>query len=379
MQRNNSSNRSTFHRIAHVGKYYPPHMGGMEIYLQQLVSHQSMVMDVSVIVANDARKTQVDSMDGARITRVGSLGVAASMPVTPTMAWHIRRGKADLIHLHTPNPGAALALWLSRHPGKLVITHHSDTLGRKRLRRLSDPFVRIAIERAAAIIVTSKRYLDSSEELAPFRDKCRIIPLGIDPSLFEMVDASASQRIRAQYGDRLILAVGRLVPFKGFEYLIRSMKSVNGTLLLIGQGPLYAELQRCVRECHVEEKAHMLGQVSWVDIAPYYQAARMFVMPSITRAESFGIVQIEAMAAGIPVINTNIPSGVPEVSVHGQTGLTVPPAAPEALASAIQMLLDQKELCERFGKAARARVEAEFTADGMCDRTMRVYEEALRS
>ncbi len=310
-------------KVLHVGKYYPPHMGGMEIYLQQLVLHQSKVMDVAAIVASDLRRTQVEFLDGAKIARVASLGVIASMPITPTMAWPIRQNKADLVHLHTPNPGAALALLMSGHSGKLIITHHADTLGRKQLRRLTDPFVRRVMERAAAIIVTSKRYLETSEELAPFRDKCRIIPLGIDPTPHKRNDDAATKNIRATYGEGLILAVGRLVPYKGFEYLIRSMKSVNGVLLLVGTGPLQDELQGCIQECGVQDKVLMLGRVD--DIAQYYKAAKIFVIPSITRAEAFGLVQIEAMAAGIPVINTDIPSGVPEVSVHGQTGFTVPP------------------------------------------------------
>jgi rhamnosyl/mannosyltransferase len=364
-------------KILHIGKYYPPHMGGIEIYFQQLIMHQSKVMDVAAIVASDLRRTQVEFLDGAKITRVASLGVIASMPITPTMAWHIRQNKADLVHLHTPNPGAALALLTSGHSGKLIITHHADTLGRKQLRRLTDPFVRRVMERAAAIIVTSKRYLDSSEELASFRDKCRIIPLGIDPKPFKYQDAEAVARIKNEYGDRLVLAVGRLVPFKGFEYLIRAMKQVSGTLLLIGTGPLQTSLKSYIIGGGLDSKVRMINKVDNILIPPFYRAASIFVMPSITRAESFGIVQMEAMASGIPVINTDIPSGVPEVSVHGQTGFTVPPKDPEALANAINILLDNEELRQRFGAAANRRVQDEFSAEKMIARTMAVYDSVM--
>lgn len=347
-------------------------MGGIEIYFQQLVMHQSKVMDVAAIVANDLHRSQVEFLDGAKITRVASLGVIASMPITPTMAWHIHRQKANVVHLHTPNPGAALALLMSGHSGKVIITHHADTLGRKQLRRLTDPFVRRVMERAAAIIVTSKRYLETSEELAPFRDKCRIIPSGIDPAPYKRNDDAATTNIRAKYGERLILAVGRLVPYKGFEYLIRSMKSVNGILLLVGTGPLQDELQGCIHECGVQDKVLMLGRVD--DIAQYYKAASIFVMPSITRAEAFGLVQVEAMAAGIPVINTDIPSGVPEVSVHGQTGFTVPPKDPEALANAIHLLLDNEELRQQFGREARIQAHDKFSMEKIVKQTLDLYE-----
>lgn len=358
-------------RVLHVGKYYPPHKGGMEVYLQQLVSHQSRTMDVTALVANDFRHTLVEPMDGARIVRAASLGVVASMPVTPTMAWHIHQAKPDVIHLHTPNPGAALALLISQRPAKLIITHHADTLGRKHLRQLTDPIVRRVMERAAAIIVTSKRYLESSEELAPFQHKCCIIPLGIDASGLAATDGAVSQQIRAYYGDRLILAVGRLVPYKGFDYLIQSMKNVRATLLLIGTGPMQAEIQACIKKSCVQDKVHMLGHVD--DLVPYYKAANMLVMPSITRAEAFGVVQMEAMAAGIPVINTDIPSGVPEVSINGRTGLTVPPNNPQALADAINLLLDDTALRQHFGNAARERVCNQFSVVSMASRTMELY------
>lgn len=332
-------------------------------------------MDVTAIVANDLRRTQVEFLDGAKITRVATFGAIASMPITPTMAWHIRQSKADIVHLHTPNPGAALALLASGHPGKLIITHHADTLGRKQLRRISDPFVRAAMERASAIIVTSKRYLESSEELASFRDKCRIIPLGIDTAPFANLKTTESAYIRTEYGERLILSVGRLVPYKGFEYLIQSMKNVDGTLLLVGTGYLQRELQRCIQECSVQDKVHLLGHVD--DIAPYYRASSIFVLPSITRAEAFGVVQMEAMASGIPIVNTDIPSGVPEVSVHGQTGLTVPPEDPVALAQAINLLLDNDTLRQQLGAAARKRVQDEFSAEKMVERTLKLYEEVM--
>jgi len=352
-------------------------MGGIEIYLQQLLLHQSKMMDVAAIVANDIRRTQVEFLDGAKITRVASLGVIASMPITPTMAWSIRQNKADLVHLHTPNPGAALALLMSGHSGKLIITHHADTLGRKQLSKLADPFVRRVMERAAAIIVTSKRYLETSEELTPFRDKCKIIPLGIDPMRFEYQNSEVEAKIRNEYGDRLVLAVGRLVPFKGFEYLIRAMKQVSGTLLIIGAGPLKAALKSCIIECSVSEKVRMIDNVDNALIPPYYRAASIFVMSSITRAESFGIVQVEAMAAGIPVINTDIPSGVPEVSVHGQTGFTVPPKDPEALAQAINLLLDNTELRQQFGREACIQVHDRFSMEKTVKQTLDLYENVV--
>lgn len=357
-------------RVLHIGKYYPPHMGGIEKHLQQLVCRQSRILQVSVIVANDARRTESAWLDGARIDRIASFGTLASMPLTPGLARAVRRGEADLIHLHTPNPGGAAAILAAGARQRLIVTHHADTLGRRFLRRLVEPAVSRVMQRASTIIVTSRRYLDSSDELRPYRDKCRVIPLGID---LPAEPASLSGGLRPQGARRLVLAVGRLVPYKGFDILIRAMKAVDAQLLLIGTGPKLEYLQEIIRQESLEDKVTLRGRVD--DLRPWFRSASVFVLPSVSRAEAFGIVQLEAMAAGLAVINTDIDSGVPEISIDGKTGLTVPPGNVAALAEAIQLLLDRSDVREQFGKAAQARVYAEFSADLMAQRTLEVYQE----
>jgi rhamnosyl/mannosyltransferase len=266
---------------------------------------------------------------------------------------------------------------MSGHTGQLIITHHADTLGRKALRRLSDPFVIRAMQRASRIIVTSRRYLDSSGELAPFRNKCRVIPIGIDMPTPTPYSSASVRDLRSRYGDRLILSVGRLVAYKGLDVLIRAMKYVDATLLLVGSGPLASPLDSLAQTMGLAGRVVMLQSVQ--DLGPLFAAVSVFVLPSVTRAESLGVVQLEAMAAGLPIINTNIDSGVPEVSRDGQTGLTVPPGDEHALARAITMLLDREDLRFRYGVAARNRVLSDFTADLMAERTMELYEEVQPS
>jgi len=275
-----------------------------------------------------------------------------------------------------PNPGAAFALLQSGHKGKIVVTHHADTLGRKALRHLSDPFVRKVMGKAQAIIVTSKRYMEASEELKPWLHKCRIIPLGIDvQNHFSTPDALEIKNIHDSHGENIILAVGRLVPYKGFDVLIRAMKFVSGKLLLIGSGPQNYYLRELRDNEGLQDKIELLGRVE--DVVPYYRAARLFVLPSLTRAEAFGLVQIEAMAFGLPVVNTWLDSGVPEVSVNGITGLTVPPGDPMALAHAIESLLDDEAVRQRLANAAKKRARAQYTADYMAEQTMNLYREII--
>jgi len=363
--------------ILHLGKFYPPHPGGMETHVRDLAVRQLAMGAVSVVVANSQCRDEHALIEGVSVTRVAKIATIASMPVCPGLIGAIRRHPADLVHLHMPNPGAAFSFLMSGHPGKLVITHHADTLGRKYLRALSNPFVRRAMERAAAVIVTSKRYLDSSEELKPFRNKCRVIPMGIDERALHDSDGRSAAGVPGEPVQPFVLAVGRLVPYKGFDVLIRAMKQVDAVLVLIGTGPQAAELQALVESEGLQQRVKLLGRVD--DLARYYRRASLFALPSITRAEAFGIVQLEAMTAGLPVINTDLQSGVPEVSVDGQTGLTVEPGNADALSRAMKLLLENADLREKFGRAAKAAVNSEFTADLMAQRTMALYREVLES
>jgi glycosyltransferase involved in cell wall biosynthesis len=361
--------------VLHIGKFYLPHRGGVETHLHYLVAHQSSRMSVDVVVANERPVTETEIIDGARITRVACYGTLASLPLCPSLPWKLTGRSESIVHLHVPNPWAVQAYLISGHKGKLVMTHHADTLGKRGLRRLVDPFVRRAMQKAEAIIVTSKKYQDSSEELAGFEKKCRVVPLGIDGEPFK-TDVDAQVRaIQKKYGTRLVVAVGRLVSYKGFEFLLQAMQQVDATLLLIGSGPARFELESAVQRFRVAGKAHLLGAVE--DLIPYYKAARMLVLPSVSRAESFGMVQVEAMASGIPVINTQIDSGVPEVSLDGVTGITVPPRDPVALAEAIRSLLDCPERCAKFGEAGKLRAQQEYSAKRMGESTFAVYESVL--
>ena len=200
-------------RVLHIGKYYPPYPGGMETHVRDLAVRQKVVAQVSVVVANSIARNEISEMDGVHIERIARLTTIASMPICPGLPGAIRRSPADLVHIHMPNPGAALAFLMSGHTGKVVITHHADTLGRKVLRMLSDPFVTRLMQRATRITVSSARYLESSKELAPFRNKCRVIPLGIDVERTACMDGTIVRQIRADISEQFphrIPVVGRL-------------------------------------------------------------------------------------------------------------------------------------------------------------------------
>jgi rhamnosyl/mannosyltransferase len=227
------------------------------------------------------------------------------------------------------------------------------------------------------VITSSLNYIETSPVLSAYRERCRVIPYGIPIEQFHRYDTEAVAKIRAQYGPRMVLSVGRLIYYKGFEYLIQAMARVEGRLLIVGEGPLRADLERKTQSYKLGDRVVFLGGVQ--DVVPYYHAADVFVLASTARSEAFGIVQLEAMACGKPVVNTRLDSGVPSVSVDGVTGLTVPPAHPEALARAINLLLDDPGLRANYGRAARRRVQEEFSLDLMISRTLRLYTEVMGS
>ncbi|MBV9211526.1 MAG: glycosyltransferase [Acidobacteria bacterium] len=363
-------------RVLHVGKFYPPHMGGMETHLRALCEELSSVMEVEVIVANDERQTSEEMIDGVKVTRAATLLNISAAPVCPAMTKRIRSSGADLVHLHLPNPTAILAYFASRDRAPLVLTYHSDIIRQKLLAKAFWPVLRRALERAAAVIVGSPNYIETSPILKQFRDKCRVIPFGIPFDEFQQRDAKQIAEIRQRYGSRIVLGVGRMVYYKGFEYLIRAMKDVRGQLLLIGDGPLRAELERESNALGLKERVTFLTDVE--DVRPFYQAADVFALSSVARSEAFGIVQLEAMASGVPVINTQLDSGVTFVSPHGVSGLTVPPADAKALAEAINSLLDNPARRAELGAAGRRRVEEEFSLETMTRKTLELYAEVLR-
>lgn len=364
-------------RVLHVGKYYPPYMGGIETHLQTLCEAIRDDVDLDVVVANVGRETVEDVVDGVRVTRVGTAFNLSAAPICPGLVGRIRRSDADIVHLHHPNPISVVAYLASGHKGRLVVTYHSDIVRQKVLGSAFEPLLDRALRRAAAIIATSPNYLATSPVLQRHKDRCRVIPYGIDVEEFERTDESAVARIRQQHGPRLVITVGRLIYYKGFEVLVRAMAKVDGKLLVVGDGPLRPSLEALAREKGVADRVVFLGEIQNQDVIPYYHAVDIFALASVARSEAFGIVQIEAMACGRPVVNTGLDSGVPFVSLDGVSGITVPPRDEDALAAAISRLLDDDGLRARYGEAGRRRAHDEFSVGVMARRTLDLYREAV--
>jgi rhamnosyl/mannosyltransferase len=362
--------------VTHVGKFYPPHMGGMETHLETLSNELRRSIEIEVIVASETRARQREIVDGITVTRLANLATIKSMPICPHLAAVLRRARSDIVHLHLPNPAALIAYLLSGRRGPLVLTWHSDIVKQKLSWRVLRPLHGWFVRNATACIATSPNYVKSSSILSTNRPNCRVIPYGIRLEPYAKLPPGTDE-LRRQYGPRVLLGVGRLIYYKGFQYLMRAMTHINCKLVLIGDGPLRASLEREACELGVRDRVVFAGEINNAGLAPYYHAADVFVLPSIERTEAFGIVQLEAMACGKPVVNTRLATGVPFVSIDGLTGITVSPRDSFSLAHAITRLLDDVELRAQYGAAALRRVQSEFTAEQMAARTLELYRDIL--
>jgi glycosyltransferase involved in cell wall biosynthesis len=365
-------------RVLHVGKFYPPYRGGMESHLEALCGELKRSVDLEILVASsNGSRTSEELLDGVRVARLGKLFTLRSAPFCPQMVRQIRASKADIVHIHLPNPGAILAYLASGYRGRLVFTYHSDIVRQKVLSRFFDPILQHALNRADAIIVSSSNYIKSSYVLPRYEKKCHVIPFGIQTGRFQRTDVSEVRRLRKLFGPRIVLGVGRLVYYKGFEHLIAAMKFVDGRLVIVGSGPLHHALQQKAVSCDVGGRVTFLTDVK--DVCPYYQAADVFALSSVARSEAFGIVQLEAMACGKPVVNTNLATGVTSVSLDGLSGVTVPPADPEALGNAINSLLDNPVRSAAYGRAGQVRVKQHFNLQAMARQTLALYQNVMNA
>lgn len=354
-------------RILQVNKAYYPHVGGIESLVKQYSEElsQRQDVDVKVLVCSEGRgKTQTETINGVQVTRAGSLGTYFSCPLSFSFIRLFRKmaKNADVVEIHMPFPLADLALMLSGFKGRVVIAWHSDIVKQKKLLSLLKPLIKKTLQRADCIIVATKGHINGSDWLPEYREKCWVIPYGITPEEYLAIERKpVLTELLHDKNSVKVFFTGRLVYYKGVDVLLKAFRLTEGCELFIaGTGELEAQLKAYTKENGIEEKVHFLGFLPDETLRQAYADCDIFVLPSVFKSEAFGIVQLEAMVYSKPVINTKLPSGVPYVSIHSETGLSVPPSDVEALSGAIMRLAQNKELRSEYGKNAAERVELCF-------------------
>lgn len=376
-------------RILHLGKFYPPHAGGVERHLADLASAQAASgLDVAALVhasPHDQSRNARSHDRGVLIDPVPCHGQLVFAPLSPgwprRFSQLLRDFRPDLLHIHVPNP-SAFWLLMSRAAKRLpwIVHWHADIpddsthpglrIGYPVYRR----FERALNDRARAIVTTSQAYLDASRALIPVRGKCKVVPLGL-------ADASDTVGTTPAWpgSGRRLLAVGRLSYYKGFDVLLDAVARCSGiSLLLVGAGEQHAKLQAQIDALDLASRVRLAGNLDDAELDAAYRACDLFCLSSIDRAEAFGLVLLEAMRAGKPIVAADIPgSGVGSVVVDGETGALVPPRDAEALAAVLTRLANAPELREKFGAAGRARWEQHYRIDAVTRQWTEIYREVL--
>jgi rhamnosyl/mannosyltransferase len=362
-------------RILHLGKYYPPVSGGIETVLETLCRGEAPIAETRALVLTRSRRTVHEVIDGVAVTRVGSLATVGAVSVAPLLPFWLARARADVLVLHEPNPMALVAYYLARPSMPLIVWYHSEVIRpRWRYRLFYHRVLEFALRRARRIVVASPPMLDVPA-LAAHRDRCVVIPYGLEIARYESAPAVAARAvaIRAAAATPILLFVGRLVRYKGLDVLLRALPGLDVRTVLVGDGPLRDALEALVRQLGLADRVHFAGGVTDDELLSWYAACDVMVLPSVSRQEAFGMVQLEAMLCARPVVSTALPTGVPWVNRHEETGLVVPPGDAAALRGALVRLIGDPDLRRQLGAAGRARVLRTFTAEAMCGAAAALY------
>jgi rhamnosyl/mannosyltransferase len=363
-------------RILHVFKDYWPTPGGVERTIKTLVDGLACDVDSIVLVNANGPRTSIERDAGVTIVRAGTFGRVAMTPISLELPRLFRQIRADLIHLHFPNPPGELGYLGLKRNVPMVLSYHNDLVRPAWAVPLYRPWLRQVLQRTARIIVGDPLTAQGSRDLRPVRDRCTIIPYGINPERLRLTPQAQrlTSLIRAQHRAPIVLFVGRLRYYKGLDILIRAAAKVDATVLLVGSGPEEASLRHLTSALGLDARVHFVGEVSDDDLPAYYHAADIFVLPSVYRSESFGIAMVEAQTCGVPTISTEVGTATSVVNRHDETGLVV--GSVEALATALHTLIDDVALRQQLGRRA-AELADRFTASRMIASTWRIYDEVL--
>ncbi len=360
-------------RVLHAYKvFFPDVRGGVPTVLDAL-SRLAPQRFAQTILATSKRPRASTTQDGAEVETVRSLGDALSLPVSPFYPWRLWRRLAavDVVILHAPFPLADLVLaFTTRRARALIVYWHSHVVAQRFAFRFVAPLMRMTLKRADAIVLSHPALVYPGSILEPFREKCVFAPYAVDVDKF----SPSPERASAPAREKLVVACGRLVKYKGFDILIEAAHLFEGQVVIIGEGGERAALTQKIKELGLESRVRLVGLLEDGELVALLRRADAFAFPSRTSAETFGLAQLEAMACGLPVVNTRLPTAVPELARDGAEAITVPPGDAQALGQALDRLLRDDVLRARLGGAARVRALAHYAMPVYQERMARLIE-----
>lgn len=365
--------------ILQVSKYYHPFRGGIELVVQDLSEGlQGEGHNVTVLCySHGPEASSEEVINGVFVKRCSTFTTIASQPLSFSYLFYLitLAFKADIIHVHSPNPLAELCCLLFAWKKKIIVTHHSDIVRQKILKYFYKPIYNFFLKFTKAVVVPTDNHINYSNQIKKYSQKCHVIPFSLRPHHSQELTSKAEleKEIELEY-DPFFLFVGRLVTYKGISYLIEAMKHVNTKLVIVGEGPLRTELLKQAFQLGLRSKIFFLGQVDNNTLDALYKTCMALVLPSISSNENFGMVQLEAMYHKKPVITTKLDSGVSAVGIDGKTCLQVPIKDSQAIAIAMNKLLENPKLREEMGNEAKKLFDQKYTYNQMISSHLDLYK-----
>lgn len=364
-------------RILHFTKNLPPFHGGLE-RVTSTMADAGVALGASVELVGNQRSGTAPSTGISRLTAVPLLGDFGPVPIAPGfLAMFDRYRQADVVHLHLPNPFAELAIlsFLARLPPgmgpRLIPVLHAPIQRFPLLAGMWETVVHGALlRRADAIVTTSPQLMSINPRWTTFVGKAVVLPPAVDDPLPHQI-----RPVPPKLGTA-ILAIGRLVPYKGFDLLLQALAQVPGaTLDLVGDGPLRAQLVGLADSLGVAGRVRFHGAVEESLKRELLAGCDLFVLPSRSNAECYGVVIAEAFSHGCPVVATGLQTGVAFLARDGACGGVAVPGSAASLAEELGRLIQNKALRRQAGEANRLFFEQELTHERFLDR----YAELIRS
>lgn len=374
-------------KVLQINKLFYPWIGGVETVVMQLVEGLAKDKDfeVGILAGNENKKiTNINyEWKGAKVYKASSLGIQFSTPLSVSYPFVLHKliKEYDVFHFHVPNPLGELSFFLNQIPKnkRVVVTVHADVQQTRWnfFAPAYNYFLKKLLNRADIITTMAPQNIDCFDCLKPYKEKCTVVPLAYDETHVCTVTEEDKTKFRASFGlneiRKTVIFVGRLSYYKGISFLIDAIRQLKDTqLIIVGDGQLKEEIIKQINELGLSERVILTGFLRGHSLACAYSVSDLFVLPSTTKSETFGIVQLEAMKFALPVINTNLPTGVTSVSINGETGLTIQPSNVSALTKAISTILNDDNLRKRFSQNALQRSEL-FTPEIMVANYKKVY------
>jgi glycosyltransferase involved in cell wall biosynthesis len=373
-------------KVLQIGKSFPI-VGGVEKVMYDLMEELSInnvSCDMLCASSNHEKKSKkIKLNEFSEIKITSTLFELAKTKISPSMIFTLRKIKNDydIIHIHHPDPMATIAMFFSGYKGKVVLHWHSDILSQKYLLKLYKPLQTWLLKRADLILGTTPVYSQCSEDLDKYKTKIKTLPIGILDNSYQYSKEYYDKIKKEYYSKKIIFSLGRLVSYKGYEYLIKSAKYLDDSYIILigGKGVLHNSLQELINRENLQDKVKLLGYLNDEIAYSYYKLCDIYCLSSIEKTEAFAIVQIEAMSFSKPIVATNIPgSGVPWVNSHDETGLNVEIKNPKSIALAIKSIIEDESKYQKYSEASLIRFKKEFTRNKMGVRALSIYKNLLK-